>query len=47
MELAGEQTLLRLVVRSREVIPRLNGRIPAQQTVRSSENLEQTEGIAS
>ena len=44
---AGEQTLLRLVVRSREVIPRLNGRIPAQQTVRSSENLEQTEGGAS
>jgi general secretion pathway protein A len=44
---AGEQTLLRLVVRSREVIPRLNGRIPAQQTVSSSENMAQTEGGAS
>ena len=44
---AGEQTLLRLVVRSREAIPRLNGRIPAQQTVSSSENMAQTEGGAS
>ena len=44
---AGEQTLLRLVVRSREAIPRLNGRIPAQQTVSSSENMVQTEGGAS
>ncbi len=44
---AGEQTLLRLVVRSREAIPRLNGRIPAQQTVSSSENMTQTEGGAS
>lgn len=44
---AGEQTLLRLVVRSREVIPRLDGRIPAQQTVSSSENMEQIEGGAS
>ena len=44
---AGEQTLLRLVVRSREVIPRLNGRIPAQQTASSSENMAQTEGGAS
>lgn len=44
---AGEQTLLRLVVRSRESVPRLNGRIPAQQTTSSSEDMAQTERGAS
>jgi general secretion pathway protein A len=41
---AGEQTLLRLVVRSREAVPRLNGRIPAQQR---TNNGDQSEGGAS
>lgn len=44
---AGEQTLLRLGVRSREAVPRLNGRIPAQQMVSSTDNTEQSEGGAS
>lgn len=34
---AGEQTLLRLAIYSREAVPRLNGRIPALQTVNNSD----------
>jgi general secretion pathway protein A len=44
---AGEQTLLRLVIRSREPVPRLNGRIPAQQIVTSPDDAEQNERGAS
>ena len=41
---AGEQTLLRLVIRSQKAVPRLNGRIPAQQTVSNSDEIENTGG---
>jgi general secretion pathway protein A len=44
---AGEQTLLRLVIRSHEPVPRLNGRIPAQQIVTSPDDAEQNERGAS
>ncbi len=40
---AGEQTLLRMVVRSRESVPRLNGRIPAQQTVNNASDSAETD----
>jgi len=42
--IAGEQTLLRLVIRSREAVPRLNGRIPAQQTVSNGDAMVEDTG---
>lgn len=43
---AGEQTLLRLSIRSREAVPRLNGRIPAQQATMSSDETDDSEGAS-
>lgn len=43
---AGEQTLLRLAIYSREDVPRLNGRIPAQQTVNNGDETTDTGGAS-
>lgn len=43
---AGEQTLLRLVMHSKEAVPRLTGRIPAQQTVNSDDAANDTGGAS-
>ena len=43
---AGEQTLLRLSIRSREAVPRLTGRIPAQQTIATNDESDDSEGAS-